>query len=128
MIKILQYIMLISCFLGLGGSGLFSQILLKETSLEKQITNSSLVIEGKVLSKRSFWDAENKNIYTANTVEVYKVFKGELDSLIEVITPGGTVGRKAQIVIPSLKLREGDLGVFTLVKHNIAIVLISRDF
>jgi len=119
--KILRHIVLISCFLGLGGSNLFSQILLKETSLEKQITNSSLVIEGKVLSKRSFWDAENKNIYTANTVEVYKVFKGEPVSLIEVITPGGTVGRKAQIVVPSLKLREGDLGVFTLVKHNIAI-------
>ncbi len=119
--KILQHIMLISCFLGLGGSNLSSQILLKETSLEKQITNSSLVIEGKVLSKSSLWDAEHKNIYTVNTVEVYKVFKGEALETIEIITEGGTVGLSAQMVTPSLKLRTNDTGVFMLYDNNINI-------
>jgi len=114
-----RHIVLVLCLLAFSGGNLFGQILLKETSLEKQIKNSSLVIEGKVLSKRSFWDAENKNIYTANTVEVYKVFKGEPLETIEIITEGGTVGNLAQMVVPSLKLREGDFGVLTLYGNDI---------
>ncbi len=116
-----RHIVLVLCLLAFSGGNLFGQILLKETSLEKQIANSSLVIEGKVLSKRSFWDLENKNIYTANTVEVYKVFKGEPLETIEIITEGGTVGLSAQIVTPSLKLRINDMGIFMLYGNNISL-------
>jgi hypothetical protein len=108
-------------FFLMGGTSVNAQILLKEVSLKRQIENSSLVVEGKVLSKKSFWDAENKNIYTANSIEVYKVFKGEFISIIEVITPGGTVGYQAQMVVPSLNLREGDIGVLTLYDNNTSI-------
>ncbi len=53
-----------------------AQVSLREISLKEQLDNSSLVIEGKVIAKRTFWDVDRKSIYTANTVEVYKVFKG----------------------------------------------------
>lgn len=99
-------------------TSLNAQDLLREASLERQIDNSSLIVEGKVISKKSFWDAENKHIYTANTIQVYKVFKGEPLATIEVITLGGTVGLKAEIVSPSLKLKNGDLGIFTLYNNN----------
>jgi Secretion system C-terminal sorting domain/IPT/TIG domain len=99
---------------------LSAQVGLVEISLQKQIEASSLVVEGKVISKQSFWDVNHHNIYTTNTVEVYKVFKGVRLETIEVITPGGTVGLNAESVSPSLKLRKGDIGVFMLHDNNIA--------
>ncbi|ULC59970.1 T9SS type A sorting domain-containing protein [Flaviramulus sp. BrNp1-15] len=95
-----------------------AQIGLKELSLEKQIQNSNTVVEGKVKSKKSFWNAQDGLIYTANTIEVYKVFKGKSVSTIDVITLGGTVGLKALIANPSLKLQVGDIGVFTLIEND----------
>ncbi|WJJ97297.1 T9SS type A sorting domain-containing protein [Algibacter luteus] len=102
----------------LTSKAMFAQIMLKEVSLEKQIEKSSLVIEGKVLSKQSSWDTNHENIFTINTIEVYKVFKGEAFSTIELITAGGVVGYDAQIVNPSLKLKAGDVGVFTLYEND----------
>lgn len=99
-----------------------AQVLLKEMPLGKQIENSSLVIEGKVISKHSFWDAKRHNIYTTNTVEVLKVFKGEIIETIEVITLGGVVGSEALIVSPNLKLQKGDIGIFTLYDNNVVLM------
>lgn len=96
----------------------FSQSALKEISLEKQIKNSELVIEGKVIEKKCFWDINHHNIYTRSTIEVFKVFKGVKVSEVEIVTSGGVIGAKALVVTPSLKLQKGDIGVFTL-KNNI---------
>tara|TARA_R110002049_G_scaffold70608_3_gene182352 strand:+ start:2937 stop:4808 length:1872 start_codon:yes stop_codon:yes gene_type:complete len=104
------------CFLQIEASK--AQVMLKEVSLKKQIDNSSLVVEGEVVSKQSYWDTDKKNIYTSNTIKVYKVFKGEQIANIEVITIGGTVGSEALIVSPSLKLKKGDIGVFALYDNN----------
>ena len=101
--------------------GLFSQVMLRQIPLKQQIENSDLVVEGKVVSKKSFWNAGHDKIYTANTVEVYKVFKGKAVSIIEVVTLGGTVGFDALTVFPSLKLQTGDIGVFTLSNANIPL-------
>lgn len=111
-------ILIFSLFSNLG---LNAQSMLKEISLKQQIEKSSLVVEGKVISKQSFWDVDHHHIFTVNTIEVYKIFKGEKVSIIEIITPGGYVGLKAETVTHSLKLREGDLGVFTL-KENKTIL------
>ncbi|MEN3323385.1 T9SS type A sorting domain-containing protein [Mariniflexile soesokkakense] len=111
----------------ISSSNLHAQILLKEASLKKQIENSSLVVEGEVISKQSFWDADNKNIYTSNTVKVYKVFKGDLVETIEVITRGGTIGLSAEVVTPSLKLNTEDIGVFMLYDNNIRLSALSKS-
>ncbi|MEP1488921.1 MAG: T9SS type A sorting domain-containing protein [Algibacter sp.] len=97
-----------------------AQMMLKEISLEQQIEKSSLVVEGKVIAKGAFWDIDHKLIYTSNTVEVYKVFKGNPLKTIEVITVGGTVGLNALIASNSLKLQKGDIGIFTLYDSNIS--------
>lgn len=99
-------------------SSLNAQGLIKEVSLEKQIEKSSLLIEGEVLSKESFWDKDNKNIYTVNKIQVHKVFKGESLTTIDIITLGGVVGLKAEIVTPSLSLNVNDIGVFMLNDNN----------
>ncbi|WP_396602843.1 IPT/TIG domain-containing protein [Algibacter sp. R77976] len=93
---------------------IWAQLMLKEVPLNQQIEKSSFVVEGKVISKTSFWDINHEKIYSVNTIEVYKVFKGDPSLIIEVITPGGVVDSDAQIVYPSLKLSVNDVGVFTL--------------
>lgn len=104
-----------------------AQILLKEASLKTQVENSSLIVEGKVISKHSFWDADKKNIYTANTIQVYKVFKGGIYETIDVITKGGTVGLSAEIVSPNLNLNTNDVGVFMLYDNNIKLSTLNKS-
>ncbi|MCF7566972.1 T9SS type A sorting domain-containing protein [Sabulilitoribacter arenilitoris] len=106
---------------------LLAQKMLKQIPLEQQIDNSSLVVEGKVIAKKSFWDDNYHNIYTKNTVEIYKVFKGEQSETIEVITLGGTIGDKALIVFPRLELRRGDVGIFTLYNNDIPVELEAKS-
>ncbi|GGK23469.1 hypothetical protein GCM10007962_17070 [Yeosuana aromativorans] len=91
---------------------LFSQNMLREIPLSQQIINSDLVIEGKVISKISYW--ENNLIYTKNTIQVYKVFKGNSVATVDVVTEGGRVGLEALDVSSALKLRNNDTGVFLL--------------
>ncbi|WCO01832.1 T9SS type A sorting domain-containing protein [Psychroserpens ponticola] len=95
-----------------------AQELMFEVPLTEQIQASTQIVEGKVVSKNSFWDINRENIYTSNIVEVYKVFKGESISTIEIITRGGTVELEAEIVTPSLQLGLYDIGIFTLHDNN----------
>ncbi|GAA4889613.1 hypothetical protein GCM10023311_12100 [Flaviramulus aquimarinus] len=111
----------------MGYSSVIAQVSLKESSLKDQINNSSLVVEGKVVSKKSFWDVDHRLIYTANTVEVYKVFKGNTITTIDVITIGGTVGLTALIASNSLKLQKGSVGIFTLYDSNVNSKSISKN-
>lgn len=98
-----------------------AQISLREISLKEQVENSSLVLEGKVIDSKSFWDADHRMIYTRNTVKVYKVFKGEPVETIDVLTEGGIIGLNAILVSHSLKLGKGSLGVFTLYQSHVNI-------
>ncbi len=121
--KITQSTRIITLLLCLTGFSVISQSLV-EISIEQQIEQSSSIIEGKVISQNSFWDANHRNIYTRNTVEVYKVFKGEKVEYIDVITLGGVVDLVAQISSHSLQLRTHSLGVFML--HPARIVNLQR--
>ncbi|WP_298531298.1 T9SS type A sorting domain-containing protein [uncultured Algibacter sp.] len=93
------------------------QELVREISLKQQVQNSLLVVEGKVIFKESFLDEDN-NVYTINKVEVYKAFKGQRLPYVNVVTKGGSVGSRIQLVTHSLKLELGDLGVFNLEKSG----------
>mgnify|MGYP001086961119 CR=1 FL=1 len=103
-----------------GPNYIAAQVLIEKIPLRTQIENSDLVVEGEVIGKISTWDDNHNLIYTINTIEVFKVFKGTTVSTVEVITVGGTVGMQALVAHPSLKLRKGDIGVFTLENNNIS--------
>ena len=90
-----------------------------EVPLSKQVEMATQVVEGKVIAKESFWDDTRSNIYTKQTIEVYKVFKGQPIETIELITIGGIVELEAQTVSHSLHLNNGDLGVFTLKQQDV---------
>lgn len=99
-----------------------AQELMVEVPFSTQVQSSSQIIEGKVISKTSFWDDNHHNIYTINTIEIYKVFKGQvLAETLELITPGGSVDNDSEVVTPSLSLNIGDIGVFILHNNDIQI-------
>ena len=84
-------------------------------SIQERTRNSDLVIEGKVTGTKSYWNDEKKQILTSNLVEVRKVYKGILSTdEIEIITIGGTTEDAFRIAFHSLRLAEGEDGVFFL--------------
>ncbi len=92
-----------------------SQCMLYPVSLQSRINTSSTLIEGKVISSRSFWNTQHTYIFTSNLVHVTQVIRGVVNSnFIEVVTDGGTVEMTKQIVEPALELKANDEGVFIL--------------
>ena len=84
-------------------------------TLDNLIASTELVVEGKVRSQQSFWDAERKNIYTVNEIEVFKVFKGITTvTTVNVVTQGGVVDLRMERVSNALELKVGEMGVFLL--------------
>ncbi len=105
---------IIFCF---GTCLLFAQ---KNYPLKDRVKISDVVLEGKILSKHAFWDEERKLIYTANIVEVYKIFKGNLgNSQIEILTFGGEIDGKGQYHSDEIKFGEGNEGIFFCKYHEI---------
>lgn len=110
------------CLCVLSSLTLMSQELVYEIPLHVQVASSDHIIEGKVISKESYWDHNVENIYTVNVVEVYKQFKGlSVFEIVEVITPGGTVGNHIEVVTPSLTLHIGDIGIFMLRQNTVSL-------
>jgi PKD repeat protein len=98
----------------------FGQCLTSPVGLVDRINNSSLIVEGRVVSQKSFWNEKHNYIYTSNLIEIYKIFKGvSMQSQLEIITEGGELDMVMQKVEPSLQLSEGDAGVFTLNKSTL---------
>lgn len=53
------------------------------------VAKATAVFEGKALAYRTFWNQRHTHLYTVATVEVYKVFKGQVAGIVEVSTLGG---------------------------------------
>ncbi len=86
---------------------------LYKVSAGEKASRASVIVEGKVVGQQAFWNDAHTMIFTANQVEVYKIFKGSLQKdTIEVITVGGTVGDFCIQASHQLSLETGDLGVF----------------
>ena len=98
----------------------YSQIdLLKQIPLEDQVNNAQLIAEGEIIAKKSYWDVGKKSIYTVNTLDISKLYKGASQGQINVVTAGGIVGYNAQTDYPRLELNEEDKGIFILEKINL---------
>ncbi|MBD0353284.1 MAG: hypothetical protein ICV65_19240, partial [Flavisolibacter sp.] len=86
---------------------------LYKVSLEEKVRNAQLIVEGKVTNQYSFWNPEHTMIYTAHTVEVYKLFKGTTEqSTIEVMTEGGSVDGVSIKASDLLSLKKNAIGLF----------------
>lgn len=91
-----------------------AQSLFHKTSFEEQVNHSSLIVEGKVIERKGYVSSINNHIYTINKIQVFRVFKGEEYSFVNVVTRGGSINLKKEEVTPSLQLRRNTVGVFLL--------------
>ncbi len=95
---------------------------LYKIAIEKKIDKASLIIEGRVVDQRAFWNAAHTIIYTSNTVQVYKLFKGKIISQqIEILTQGGSVGNRSLVVSDLLQLRKNETGMFFCLENSLNI-------
>ncbi|MDO1500453.1 T9SS type A sorting domain-containing protein [Winogradskyella maritima] len=87
---------------------------------------SSQIVEGKIVSSQSFWDDSASNIYTAYTIDVNKVFKGNITNEVTIVIQGGVVGLQAEIVSHSIYPKTNDVGVF-LLSDNLQSLNVTRS-
>ncbi|RAK64711.1 IPT/TIG domain-containing protein [Hymenobacter edaphi] len=83
---------------------------------------AALVVEAEVLSQRSYWDNAHRRIYTANTLRVYKLLKGQWPAAapLTVVTEGGAVGDTLQTLTNTLRLSPGQQGLLFLTPAGFA--------
>ena len=107
-----KYLIFISLFLSLLSH---SQNMLYHISMSEKVSNSELIVEGKVISKETYKSSDDKHIFTVNSIEILKIFKGNKSQRkIDVITKGGSYGDRSEVVNPSLQLHVGEIGTFML--------------
>ncbi|MEP6465262.1 MAG: T9SS type A sorting domain-containing protein [Parafilimonas sp.] len=95
---------------------------LYKIDLDSKINKASLIVEGKITGKTSFWNDDHTVIYTSNKVHIYKLFKGHiLSKEIEVITQGGSVGNKCLKVSDVIQFDNGQKGMFFLFENGLKI-------
>ncbi len=118
LIKIRIHLMLFCLVLVL--SNFRSGAQLYKVELDEKIQNATLIAEGEVVEQKSFWNDSRTMIFTSNTVEVYKTFKGSVsEKTIEVLTEGGSVGSNFVDVSDVLKLMKGNIGIFFCTPNSI---------
>ncbi|MFM6982589.1 MAG: IPT/TIG domain-containing protein, partial [Chitinophagaceae bacterium] len=102
-------------------SKLSAECVLVPLSLQERVNASTLIVEGIVQSKSCHWNSDQTMIYTKNSFQISKIFKGSQlisNYTIDVITMGGVIGDKAVKVEPELELETGDIGILMLVQKN----------
>jgi len=90
---------------------------LYELPLAEIIQRSDLIAEGRVVARQSFWDNDHRNIYTTNTVEITATYQGAAlaTPLVQVITAGGVVDDRMELVSELVQYGVGDVGLFCLI-------------
>jgi Dockerin type I domain/IPT/TIG domain/Calx-beta domain len=115
------YLIIVILFFGYANAQ--KQCNIYEVSLDERLQNSSLVVEGIVKSQHAKWDNFNRNIYTIYEVEVLGVLKGTtFDSTVLVACPGGTLGLTRHEFSQTLKLEEGNTGIFMLMPNKFGVI------
>ncbi len=90
-----------------------AQCLVLDVPIENRFAESSLIVDGEIVSSECFWF--EKNIYTKHVIQPYSVYKGQLPKKdISIITLGGQIGEDILVVSPSLSLFIGQRGFFCL--------------
>ncbi len=89
-----------------------SQII--EKALIERINKSQYIFEGQVIRAKGYWNNDKTYIYTSLTIDIKKIFKGNLIcGKVELINEGGEVGDSISLQIShNLILKEGQKGIF----------------
>ncbi|MBC6700172.1 hypothetical protein [Hymenobacter sp. BT190] len=99
-----------------------------------QLANkAAIVLEGRTVERRGFWDPKHEMMLTANKIEVYTLLKGRpvlnQGKYVEVITLGGTVGEEGMGWIDNdeMRLPLDAIGILFLTPYTTNGVRWSRD-
>jgi len=76
--------------------------------------NADLVVFGELVEKTSFWNPDQRMIFTSNWIKVFTTIKGSHSETIEIITNGGTVGDDTEWWSHETNLPEKSKGYFFL--------------
>jgi len=87
---------------------LFSQ----DHFLDWSVKNSDRIFEGKVIKSESFIARGKEYMLTKHTVEVSKIFKGDTEAFIDIITLGGTTDYLIQEWTHTTQFTVGNEGLF----------------
>ncbi|MFK7946656.1 MAG: T9SS type A sorting domain-containing protein [Saprospiraceae bacterium] len=107
--KILKLILLVFSGLLLSNS-IFAYG--RTVPLSDRVQNAELVFEGKIVDRESFWNETHTRIFTKNTVAVSRMFKGEPQQFIEIISQGGIVGNDFEFISHATSFELDAEGVF----------------
>lgn len=91
-----------------------AQLIEKSINIEETIKSASVVVNGQVIEKQSYWDVDHKMIYTVHKLQVFKSFRGENDTYQYILTEGGSVGLQGLVVKPNIRLDKNTTGYFML--------------
>ncbi len=108
----LKYLFAVLFFLQLGVD-VGAQCLSIPSAYNQQLSFCDKIIEGKIVSQTSYV-GQDGNIYTSNSVEVYRVLKGNVGFDFDFTTEGGVYGDKMQLVTPSVQVSIGDYGLLVI--------------
>ncbi|RDC65198.1 T9SS type A sorting domain-containing protein [Adhaeribacter pallidiroseus] len=89
--------------------------LLTPINLEERAQTATLIVEAEVVDQQSYWNAAHQNIYTRQTLQIFKILKGTASETITAITEGGQVGAAMHSFTGTLQLKKKDQGIFFLV-------------
>ena len=80
----------------------------------ERITKSQYIFEGEVVRSNGYWNDDKNYIYTSLTIDIYKIFKGNLVcGKVELINEGGKVADTVELQIShNLILKVGQKGIF----------------
>jgi hypothetical protein len=92
-------------------TNLYSQELIYPISTRLILAN--YIFEGEIIESHPYYDASGKYINTSNTIEISKIFKGDIScGTIEMITKGGYINGDGVKYSHSVEVVEGSSGIF----------------
>ncbi len=95
---------------------------LYKINIDEKYLNASIITEATVVDQYSFWNSAHTMIYTSNTLQVHKLFKGSMkENTFQIITQGGSVENNSVEVSELLQLRKGDIGLFFCMPNELGI-------
>ena len=98
-----------------------AQCMMVPLSLSKRVVNASTIVKGRLTKSTSYLAADNR-IYTSNFIEVIAYLKGHTNrKTIIVISEGGVLENRAEIVHPALELDPHHEVVLLLTEDNTSI-------
>jgi len=112
-------------FFSISSFNSFAQITLDSAGIlafgQSIVNGSDYIFEGDVINQTSYWDNDSSFIYTENTIEINRIFKGQeliVCGTINIITRGGFVGSDEFEISHNIEFGPGMKGVFFCIDNT----------